>query len=100
MDRTIVKNRWPNWAAIAFSASRASDVSAAADAVKTTFPLDRTVLTSSKPCCSKHRLSSAIFTFIGLTPRRKATYRGIGYFIVDEFRRDDPTHPACLASPN
>jgi hypothetical protein len=27
---------------------------------------------------SKHRLSSGIFAFIGLTPRRKATYRAIG----------------------
>jgi hypothetical protein len=43
-----------------------------ARALNATLPLASTVLTSVKPAASKQRLSSDIFAFIGLTPRRKA----------------------------
>ena len=39
----------------------------------TTLPLESTVLTLVKPTSSKQSLSSGIFAFIGLTPRRNAT---------------------------
>jgi hypothetical protein len=39
---------------------------------KTAFPLPRTVFTFEKPAASKHFLSSDIFAFSGLMPRRKA----------------------------
>ena len=56
-------------AASAFRASAASD---APGALKSTFPLESTVLTSPNPTASKAFASSGIFAFIGPTPRRNA----------------------------
>ena len=58
---------------MAASALRSSVARAMARELNATFPLDSSVFTSVKPALSKQRLSSGIFAFIGLTPRRKAT---------------------------
>jgi hypothetical protein len=50
--------------------SAASDLLLASNA---TLPLERTVVTSVKPAASKHRLKFAIFAFVGITPRSRAT---------------------------
>jgi hypothetical protein len=57
---------------IAASALRSSAASCAAGALNTTLPLESTVLTSVNPAASNVSLSSGIFAFIGLTPRRNA----------------------------
>ena len=71
--RTIVRNDLPRRFCIAASAlpSRVASLRAPA-AVKTTFPLPSTVRTSEKPASSKQDLSSTIFAFIGVIPRRNA----------------------------
>jgi hypothetical protein len=56
-------------AASAFFSSLASLVGAA---LNTTLPLPSTVCTSLKPASSKHRFSSGILAFMGLTPRKNA----------------------------
>src|SRR5512134_3391009 len=48
-------------------------------ALNTTFPLDNRVRTSVKPSASKQFFSSGILAFMGLTPRRNATYLGMGF---------------------
>ena len=48
------------------------DTPAAAEALNTTLPLERTVITSVKPAASKARFSSGILAFMGLTARRNA----------------------------
>src|SRR5690348_1181886 len=55
------------------------------DAVKITFPLESTVFTSRNPAFSNARFSSGIFAFIGLTPRRNATYRLFIYVFASLF---------------
>ena len=58
---------------MAASALSARTVSELSRALKTTLPLESTVLTSLKPALAKHCFSSGIFAFIGLTPRSRAT---------------------------
>ncbi len=61
-----------------FSAARACIMPLPAlRASKTTLPLERTVTTLAKPAASKLRRRSAMRAFIGLTPRRNATYLAI-----------------------
>jgi hypothetical protein len=56
---------------------RASVFAAPPRASNTTLPLESTVFTPVKPAASKQRFSSGILAFMGLTPRRKATYRAM-----------------------
>jgi hypothetical protein len=59
---------------MAASALRCSAAALALRALSnTTLPLPSTVFTLLKPACSKQRLSSGIFAFMGLTPRSSAT---------------------------
>jgi hypothetical protein len=57
---------------MAATAFRSSAASLAGPAEKSTFPLERTVRTSSKPAASKAARRSGIRAFTGLTPRRRA----------------------------
>src|ERR671924_1497970 len=77
-DRTMVRNAVPSCISIAASAFFCSDASDAFAALNTTLPLERTVFTSEKPAASKACCSSGIFAFMGMTPLRKAAYRGMG----------------------
>lgn len=70
--RMIVGKTRPRCFSIAASTLRSSAATGVAVALKTTLPLESSVLTSSKPARSRARLSSGILQFIGLTPRRKA----------------------------
>ena len=71
--RTMVRNAWPSRFRIAASATRWSVDSDARRASKTTFPLDSTVLHVGEAGRLEGLLRrSAIFAFIGLTPRRNA----------------------------
>jgi hypothetical protein len=62
---------------MAFSARRSSASDDDARVLKATLPLDKMVRTSEKPALSKQCFNAGILAFIGLTPRRKATYRGM-----------------------
>lgn len=75
--RTIVAKLRPSSACMDFSARSARRSFEALRALNTTFPLERRVRTSEKPAASKQCLSSGILAFMGLTPRRKAAYRGM-----------------------
>src|SRR4051812_46551683 len=48
-------------------------------ASNTAFPLESNVRTLLNPALSRQRISSLIFAFIGLTPRRNAAYGGIDF---------------------
>ena len=75
--RTKAAKLRPRWASMAASAALATAASDLARASKATLPLERSVRTSVKPAFSKARFSSGIFAFVGVTPRRKATKRGM-----------------------
>src|SRR5205823_4034307 len=74
-ERTMATKARPRRSFIAASALRSSAGADDAPALKTMLPLERTVVTSAKPAASKHRFSSGIFAFMGLTPLRNAAYR-------------------------
>ena len=73
--RTWVTKAFPRCFSMAASAFASSLARSSGFAEKATLPLDSSVLTSRNPTASKQRLSSGILQFMGLTPRRKATYR-------------------------
>ena len=75
----MVAKLWPSSDCIALSALRSNVAADDERALNRTFPLDNRVRTSEKPSASKHFFSSGILAFMGLTPRRNATYRGMGF---------------------
>ena len=72
-----MRNAWPSSSRIAVSAFRWRADADVRGASKTTLPLERTVFTSLKPAVSNACFRAGILAFIGLTPRRKAAYRGM-----------------------
>jgi hypothetical protein len=69
----------PSSDCMAFSALLSNVATDDERALNTTFPLDNSVRTSEKPSASKQFFSSGILAFMGLTPRRNATYLGMGF---------------------
>src|SRR5690606_4382961 len=78
VDLTVVGKSLPTVSCTVCSTCWAIVDSSPSGESKATLPLDKTVLTSPKPADSRHSLSTCILRFVGLTPRRKATYLGIG----------------------
>src|SRR6185437_1115863 len=92
------------------SARFSSADSRAVRAEKTTLPLPNTVATSVKSAASNARLSAGILQFVGITPRRNATYRGIRLQSISRCSVNGRSNPraayrsrpktACLQMPS